>query len=292
MDADKQHEKDGISFLVAADTHYGQEQWASNEDGNKATIAAMNAIADQQLPVAGWGKVGRPAGVIVVGDLTDSGKRGNWQGYWFFGHRDGFSDDYPVRGGSGDRIRWPVYEGYGNHDIHNTRRPEWLPGRVAERNRRRAMPVSTSQNGLHYSWDWCGVHFLNINIYPGRTPDARGSLDFLRSDLADAVGESGRPVVICQHYGFDQLSRDWWTAAERAEFHQAISGYNIAAIFCGHWHAPEPCMIEFKGIPSFVPGRAGKGRFFAIRIRGDEMLVAGRNGDGWSRHWLIDLTQE
>ena len=51
MDMDRQLQKDELSVLLAADTHYGQEQWTSNEAGNKEAIAAMNAIADQQLPL-------------------------------------------------------------------------------------------------------------------------------------------------------------------------------------------------------------------------------------------------
>ena len=50
-----------------------------------------------------------------------------------------------------------------------------------------------SENGLHYSWNWGGIHFIQLNLYPGNQPhpethyspqyhDPQQSLDFLRSE--------------------------------------------------------------------------------------------------------------
>jgi cytolysin (calcineurin-like family phosphatase) len=44
-------------------------------------------------------------------------------------------------------------------------------------------------------------------------------LQFLAEDLASEVGDSGRPVILMQHYGFDG-GRDCHPAASR----QQISG--------------------------------------------------------------------
>jgi cytolysin (calcineurin-like family phosphatase) len=280
---------ESFSFLVAADAHYGQSMWSDNEVGNKAAIAVMNGMGDERLPAPGWGALGRPKGLIFVGDLTDTANRLNWRGYSFPRRRTGFQHDYPAAGGGGAQIHFPVFEGYGNHDIAAGRKPHWIPEQIALRNRCRTQALQTSPNGVHYSWDWGGLHFININLYAGMGGDTLDSLEFLRGDLAAQVGDSGRPVVICQHYGFDQLSRDWWSDAERDAFHRAIEAYNVAAIFCGHWHAPEPSRIDFRGIPSFVPGRVAETRFFAVKVWDGQMLVAGWKEDGWSRHWIVDL---
>ena len=64
-----------------------------------------------------------------------------------------------------------------------------------------------SDNGYHYSWDWDGVHFVNVNLFPGnvwegeavaygRGHDPLFARDFLIADLRRNVGTSGRPVVI------------------------------------------------------------------------------------------------
>jgi|GEM_PF-4519377 len=102
-----------VTFLVVSDVHYGIDQWGNNEAPNKAGIALMNNLPGTAWPGSGWGNVATPRGVLVSGDCTDSGTSSNWAGYWFFGTKDGFRDDYPERGGSGAKLHYPVYEGYG-----------------------------------------------------------------------------------------------------------------------------------------------------------------------------------
>jgi hypothetical protein len=63
--------------------------------------------------------------------------------------------------------------------------------------------VNVSAGGLHYSWDWNGVHFVNLGIVVGADPAITGrrrydpldSYKFLVEDLAAKVGDSGRPVI-------------------------------------------------------------------------------------------------
>ncbi|MBC8404425.1 MAG: hypothetical protein H8E15_04310, partial [Planctomycetes bacterium] len=106
-----------VTFLVATDSHYGQDQWANNESLNKQAIGRMNDLEGLMWPTeAGGGFVQNIRGVLMPGDLTDSGTSSNLFGYWFFGHVDGFVDDYKVDGASGNaRLHYNVYEGFGNH---------------------------------------------------------------------------------------------------------------------------------------------------------------------------------
>ena len=63
-----------ITFLVASDTHYGLDQWADNESLNKVAIDRMNNLEGVAWPAAAGGSlVEEIRGVLVPGDLTDSG---------------------------------------------------------------------------------------------------------------------------------------------------------------------------------------------------------------------------
>lgn len=283
-----------VTFFVAADLHYGQEQSKNNEQGNKDVIALMNNLPGVAFPGADFGTVAAPRGVLVAGDLTDSGTSVNYDGNSFGIHAfDGFADDYPVKDGAGIHVHFPVYEGYGNHDVQNQKDDVVLKG-IASRNRNRATPVNLSDNGLHYSWDWDDVHFINLNLYPGGPGDARDSISFLRQDLDRRVGKTKKPVVILQHYGFDKVSTEdrWWKQTERDEFYKVIKPYNITAIFTGHEHLCH--RIIWNGIPDFIAPKARGNNnidgIYVVRMTDKKMIVAQRRLDGaWGKVWTEDI---
>ena len=161
-----------------------------------------------------------------------------------------FQADWGLNGGDG-KLRWPVREVHGNHDS---------PGgmglvidQIKQRNTRRTGLKKVSENGLHYSWDWQGVHFVNLGIVVGQVESVKrkrryaplASLDFLVSDLAEHVGKSGRPVVITHHVDMmryaapspdaDVVKKEWDYADVQA-FHEALKPYRVAAILYGHTH--------------------------------------------------------
>lgn len=277
-----------VTFLIASDTHYGLDQWATNEALNKECIDRMNAIPGTAYPTEIGGTVDSPRGVVLTGDLTDSGTSDNWYGYWIlWWYMDGFVDDYGVNGEK--RIDYPVYEGYGNHDIHNV--SSWVvPDDIANRNLSRPGVVNISGNGYHYSWDWDNVHLVQLNVYPGGAGDAADSLDFLIQDLADNVGGSRRPVVLFHHYGFDPFGTGWWTQEERQAYYAAIEGYNVIAIFNGHNHATQH--RRWNDIDTFTIANASSQKFFVVHITDNELVVATRSSDDWGMKWILDIMTE
>jgi hypothetical protein len=151
-------------------------------------------------------------------------------------------------------------------------------------------PPQNQPPGL-YSWDWNDIHFVSLGVmgaderssqdidishqdrcqlnfdstkftYCGDTdfagPDPGKALDFLKDDLAENVGTSGRPVIVMQHYGFDDFSlgkqcgqatdddgdniadtcryQVWWTPSQQLAEWNALASYNVAAMFTGHLH--------------------------------------------------------
>jgi hypothetical protein len=286
-----------ITFFLVSDTHYGAT--ISIADANRATIDIMNSLPGTKYPEkAGGGIVRTPRGVLVLGDLVDEGSAQDAMIFW-----KEFVDDYGINGER--RLAYPVYEGVGNHDGG----PEDTVRRgVRKRNLERKNLTGISSNGLHYSWDWGRVHFVQINLYPGSSgddiinpwggrfegswKDPEHSLEFLIDDLSKNVGQSGRPVIILQHYGFDEWSKGWWSENERLAFYDAIKDYNVIAIFWGHSHVSQ--MLNWKGINTWCVGSGQRdpepGEFFVVNINPKEMIVAERKRDGWGLVFRIEIS--
>lgn len=259
---------DTFWFLVVSDSHYGK----SDRENNLEIIARMNSIEGTRLPGLFGGRVGKPMGVIHCGDILDSPSDSAWRL---------FVEDYGLTGEA--RLRYPVYETFGNHDGGLA---QAVRQGVAQRNPQRPALTGISPNGLHYSWDWNGVHFVSLGSYPGnqwidtcgwchyfKDPfrEPLNSRAFLESDLARCVGTSCRPVVLVQHYGWDGFSLLWWTRPDRDSLASVLKGYNVTGIFHGHSHAVEH--REFNGIPVWSAGSTARGD-----RPGDILVVRCRNG--------------
>ena len=265
-----------LTFIVVSDTHYGR-----SPEGDRALsllVDGMNQLPGIPYPATVGGTVGKPCGVIHIGDITNDGKKTQWEM---------FVRDYGLNGKDG-RLVWPVYETFGNHDGG-----EKLPVRtgIRERNKKRAGLTGVSENGLHYSWDWDGIHFVNCGIAPGTTThpyDPEHSFEFLENDLKKNVGPVGRPVILLHHFGFDkEHSLSWWPEAWRTTYHDLIKGYDVMAILHGHAH--QPFIYQWEGIdvyhPPHLQGDPKKKEpvthgFFVFHITDNELTVAERKLDG------------
>ncbi len=238
-----------LTFFLVSDVHVGQQYKdakppitaAEYEQHLSETLDVIATIPGQpwpQGPVAealqGLRPVGKPSGLIVAGDLTQSRAAEQWKA---------FDRLFPWQGLTPKRF--PVFAVAGNHDAGT----QTGPVRDALRARNRAMlkagQVSTlSPDGLHSAWAWQGVHFVNVNLYAGDAPqagekpgsmkDPEGSLTFLRTYLARNA-PAPTPVVIIQHFGLEKST--WWGLGERRAFYDAITNYNVVAILHGHTHA-------------------------------------------------------
>jgi hypothetical protein len=212
-----------------------------------------------------------------------------------------FHADWGLNGGDG-KLRWPVREVYGNHDAPGG--TGLVIDQIKERNTRRQGLTKISANGLHYSWDWQGVHFINLGIVVGEVANVKrrrrypplASLDFLISDLALHVGKSGKPVVITHHVDMmryvtpsadaDVVKKEWDYADVQA-FYEALKPYRVAAILYGHTHVrnifrwsggAKPAGKNEGGIPVFNTDNAGHYNsddqaFLHFTISGQETLV-------------------
>ncbi len=218
--------------------------------------------------------------VIDDGDLKVEGVNRSERQYAAFEKHFGLD-------GRDGLLKYPVFETWGNHDgppVGAEKNGFSFQANLKRRNAvraRKGLVSRVSENGLHCSWDWDDVHFVQLGIYPADRQregiryspvwhDPQNALSFLKRDLAETVGKSGRPVVLMSHTGFDS---DWWVPADWAEFYEAVKPYNVVLYLYGHsgtgvrqW-APEG---EPRKLLCLNTGQTENG-YFVVRIRDNRM---------------------
>lgn len=305
-----------LAFFVGGDTHYLANVDAPTRMAPKSAavcgrlVDTYNRLPGTAIPAeAGCGTVGKAAGLIHTGDIIDTGdKNGSQQEQMQRTEWAAFVDDYGLTG-SDARLKFPVYEVFGNHDAPHGK--GLALDKIIERNKKRPGVVNVAQNGLHYSWDWGQAHFINLGLIVGsdqKSPrvarySALGSLDFLKDDLRDKVGNSGRPIVITHHVDVARYTTPCqsttpanskeWDPCDVNAFYEAIRSYNVAAIFYGHTHVRN--VFKWDGVsPKATTGlnvfNADNGShfsgdaqaFFYVEMRDKHLLVREyQTTDGW-----------
>jgi len=312
--ADPKQKDESIAFFLVGDTHLlaNKKEPAKLDDRSTSLslglIDTLNKLPGADIPkAAGGGKVLAARGVIHAGDCIDTGDQANvkmQETEWA-----AFVNDYGLTGKDG-RLKMPVYEVHGNHD--SPRGDGLAVKSIIERNKSRPGVTNRSKNGLHYSWDWGNVHFINLGIVVGQVEDVKrkrrygphGSLDFLIADLKEKVGTSGRPVVVTHHVDMLRYAQSLpvedkkaegmeWDPADVKGYFDALRGYNVAAILYGHTHGRNVYRWDGSakraetGIPVFNVTKSShyaskQQAFFYLEIRGENVIVREyQTKDGW-----------
>ena len=318
-------------FFQSSDPHIGsadkkanppitQDQWAADAAAN---LKQMLAVIGQPYPTVGPlhdvppATVAKPRGFIIAGDLTDAL---DWPR---------FETIFPPAGFDNGTI--PLFLCIGNHDGSPkgaTRLGVLAANRRLQKEGRLA---AISDNGLHYAWNWDGVHFVCVNLYPAdktdpETPfqygkpgdgswnDPMGALTFLTDYLKKNVGNSGQPVIIWQHYGYCEgfnFDWNWWSAKLRRTFYDAVKDYNIVALLHGHTHLAahyrwpdlkedpkevnrlfgEAVPQDLKSFDVFSGGSVGNDTMYVFRILNDQLIAAHHGPQGWSKDASLDVVK-
>jgi len=250
-----------FTFIASGDPQYVAEKSSEptkldpySEEANAGFLKVIRALPESDLPEAmGGGKVSADLlGILVAGDLIDSAdknggpypamQRFEWERY---------KKDYGLTGKDGG-LPIPVYELHGNHD--GPQGDTFVIEDIVERNKTRPGLVNRSKNGLHYSWDWGPLHLVNLGMFVGAGEErrdehhyaARGSLEFLQKDLAEHVGDSGRPVILSFHLHPNGPEYDW-PKEDLVAFMKLVREHNVVAMFHGHTHGSPPSRLQWNG---------------------------------------------
>ncbi|HTV70506.1 MAG TPA: metallophosphoesterase [Rhizobiaceae bacterium] len=318
-----------VTFLFVADIHACRmesglspncEQEGKTDANLLKNIAALNGITRHAWPAEIGGKptglrsagqpIATPLGLITGGDATDDGGGQTTlpsEGTQLLQ----FSHRYQQGAGT-DRVNFPVYVGLGNHDLDQDGprdHLDWYRRELrdyVELNHRPSVifkpPVPVVDYDLQsdcYSWEWGGLHLVQLHRYGGDTrKDAVSSLPWLKRNLATYAAD-GRPVVLFQHYGWDIFSIErwdpaattfddhgvgephWWSEADRRALLDVLPGYNVIGLFHGHQH-DTPMIYSAEGLDLFKPKAAFMGGFAVARVTTDRFEVALAEGDGES----------
>jgi hypothetical protein len=256
-----------VTFLVTADTHLGY-WWArvpvpdapagiGIEDVNARAIAAMNSIAGTPYPPRLGGAVGEPRGVLIAGDLTEAG----WPNEWAR-----FEAMYGLTGKEG-LLRYPVFEGAGNHDKH--------AGTFVEEQ------IKRRHGGARYAWDWDDIHLVCLGEAPNDD-----DLAWLQGDLERAGPDVG--IVIYLHFPLaGAYSKGHWFGD--GDYHdklaRTLAPYRVLGIFTGHFHASG--LYRWRGHDAYLVGSAKHSwhSFAVVRVTDDRMTVASYNYDRRGFWW-------
>ncbi len=306
-----------IGFFLVGDTHFLADKENPAKLDNKSLLVTskivdtFNRLAGTTIPSsAGGGKVLIPKGLIHAGDVIDTGdKNGPLSEKMQITEWNNFNASFGLTGNDG-KLKMPVYEVHGNHD--SPRGDGMAVKKIIERNKKRPSVNNISPNGVHYSWDWGKIHFINLGIVVGqiatiarqRRYNPLNSLDFLIKDLKETVGDSGRPVVITHHVDMQRYSQPLpvedkkaqgmeWDPEDVKGFYDAVANYNIAAILYGHTHARNVYRWDGtpkrspKGLPVFNVDNGAhfaskEQAFFYFEVQSNQCLVREYfTKDGW-----------
>lgn len=249
---------DHAAFFLVGDTHYFANEKSTGELTEKSRAATsrlvdtLNRLPGTKLDASLGGCEVAPRGVIHCGDIIDSGdKNGSTPAAMQKTEWAAFEVDFGLNGRDG-KLKLPVYELHGNHDSPGG--TGFVVDEIKRRNRQRPGLAGVSRNGLHYSWNWGPVHFVNLGIVVGGLKDVSRarrfapleSLEFLTDDLATHA-KDGRPVVVTHHIDVPRYCVDCdpagpataaaWDPCDMRAYYDVLKQYNIAAVLYGHTHA-------------------------------------------------------
>lgn len=261
-----------VTFYVTSDLHFFRRTFNLTDQLRHVQVV-KNFYSTKALWPAGTGlatgtPIQKPVAVIVDGDMTTYGAADNLGAFrttW-------------ERGTVPDSIQYPILFGLGNHELNSDETPddthrmfEYLQARMAN--------THIDPESGNYSWDWNGVHMVQLNTWAGdKTSEyvrPSDGLGWLKNDLETYVGNSTRPVMFFQHYLFTAVNTsksisptndDYWPTDANAidaagnktgkgyeTWFSIIKNYNVIGMFGGHDHCLGVTSSDLANLPVTGP---------------------------------------
>jgi hypothetical protein len=244
-------------------------------------------------------------GLIIAGDLTEHTYR--WEILELYnallGNEESDLGSILDRGKELDRL----YEGLGNHDMRKGAccvSENDGESCVCESDLNSIISREDRQDQIrsqapHYSWEWDGIRFIQLNLLPGDVPetvwngsgrDPKDALTFLESELEDAGPDKN--VIVIHHYGMDRFSKKWWSTETKNAYEEVIRDYRVVAIITGHlhWSRRSSNMQQcWNDVTAVTVGSVRLGFHLDFKVINDQLTVTRmRNGSPmWTDSYSI-----
>jgi len=257
-----------LTFYVTSDIHYFRRTYNLTDQLTHVKVLnnfyATGANWPSSSGIPANTPVAQPLALIIDGDITTHGLPEDL---------GAFRINYE-RGTVPASIQYPVLFGLGNHEIVSDETPENAQRMFNYLQARMANTHIDPQSG-NYSWDWQGIHYIQLNTWAGDKTGlyvhASDGLSWLARDLQTYVGNSTKPVMLFEHYMLADVipgrvattaNDDFFPTDENAidstgaktgqgyeSFFNVVKNYNIIAMFGGHDH----CLGVTSSMLSLLP---------------------------------------
>ena len=291
---------DYLSFAAAADPQF-------NKSTRNARASFQNDIA--RFSLAKLYKDESYEGLIIAGDLTEHTYK--WEILRLYNSmltsEENDLNRILERKDELDRL----YEGLGNHDMRkgscceNAGAGEGTDVNcICENGLTTIISRGDRQDQLrsqppHYSWEWNGIRFVQLNLLPGDEAetvwngsgrDPQDALQFLKDELEDAGPDKN--VIVVHHYGMDRFSEKWWSTETKNAYKEVINNYRVVAIITGHLHwtrnasRMQQC---WNGVTAVTVGSIRLGLSLDFKIVDDHLTVSRlvNGSERWSDSYSI-----
>lgn len=257
-----------MTFYVTSDIHFFRRTYNLTDQITHVKVL-NNFFSTAAIWPAGTGipantAVDKPLAVVIDGDITTHGLAQDL---------GAFRINYE-RGTVPASIQYPVLFGIGNHETVSDETPENAK-RMFDYLQARMANTHIDPTSGDYSWDWQGVHMVQLNTWAGDQTSAYAhvsdGLAWLANDLKTYVGNTTRPVMLFEHYLLknvypwrvsDTANDDFFPTDENAidstgaktglgyeTFWKIIQSYNVIGMFGGHDH----CLGIYNTMLSTLP---------------------------------------
>jgi hypothetical protein len=270
-----------MTFYITSDIHYFRRTYNLTDQLTHVQVLNNFYQTGTKWP-SGSGipantPTASPLAIVIDGDITTHGLAQDL---------GAFRMNYE-RGTVPASIQYPVLFGLGNHETVSDETPENAQRMFSYEQARMANTHIDPQSG-NYSWDWQGIHFVQLNTWAGDKTSvylhSSDGLGWLANDLQTYVGNSTKPVMLFQHYLFpdvqptlvittanDDVFPTDGNAIDAAgnktgqgyeSFYNVVQNYNIVGMFGGHDHCLGISSSILPSLPvtgTVYPGVAGYG---------------------------------
>ncbi|MEJ9209539.1 RICIN domain-containing protein, partial [Paenibacillus larvae] len=272
-----------ISLVITSDPQYPwtpkMDDGDNSESDSETRSVSERLIREQYQDINSYTNSVPNSSVLINGDITAFGH--GWQ-------RDKMKNLLST-------LNKKYYYGLGNHDIENNKNDcamdecfrasmqdyqihvdgHKLPKSQVDFEKKEYMTVLWYEGSFYYTVDFGGIYSIQLNNFPTMTASCgmngygkpgytmEPNLDWLEQKLKFA-SQSGKIIIVNVH------KPDDWKGGPNERFKKLLKDYDVAAVFCGHYH--KQCGRKYQysdyfgDVPVFLSGSASQRTYLILEL--------------------------